>query len=100
MNTAIELEQWLRKEATLLRDQAASRRIYAHCGDNLTDTDRKLAHSLSEEMAGRKLPYQSRKQEAENAKMQDQIASKLDKEAARLLRFADYVSQNVATQVA
>jgi len=56
-----------------------------------------LAHSLSEEMAGRKLPYQSRKQEAENAKMQDQIASKLDKEAARLLRFADYVSQNVAT---
>jgi hypothetical protein len=91
MDTAIELEEWLRKEAGERIKKSESRRYYARTSENLSEEDRKIAHTLAEQMMGRKLPKTSRAQEKKNAQMEERIASKLDREAATLLRFADFV---------
>jgi len=87
------LEQWLRKEASERSQHANSRRSSALCSRNCIDEDRKIAHILAEQTLGRKIPKTSKKQDEESAAIQDRIASKLDKEAETLLRFAEFVAK-------
>ncbi len=68
MNTGNELEDWLRNRASQCTKQAASRRSNARSGESLTDED------------------------CEDAHIEDRIATKLDDEAAMLLRFAGWVA--------
>ena len=91
METAIELEQWLRNEAAERTKCANSRKVYARAGQNSSDEERRAAHLMAEKMMGRKLPKTTRAQEAESAKVEEHIAAKLEAEAALLLRFADFV---------
>jgi hypothetical protein len=91
MDTATELEQWLRKEASERIQRAESRRTYARSGRDCTDEDKAIAHILAEQMLGRKLPKTSRTEEEKNARIEERIASRLDKEAAMILRFANFV---------
>lgn len=91
METSVELEQWLRSEAAERTKFANARKSSARTGQNSSDEDRRVAHLMAEKMMGRKLPKTSRKQDAESAKMQERIASKLEAEATMLLRFADFV---------
>jgi hypothetical protein len=94
MNVADDLEKWLRKEASERTAAAISRRGYARDGFNSTDKDRKAAHALAEKMLGRKIPKTTRAEEEESAVIQERIAAKLDKEAAKLLGFADFVARD------
>jgi hypothetical protein len=91
METAVELEQWLRNEAAERTRYAEARKSYVKSGQNLSDEDRRIAHVIAEQMMGRKLPKTSRKQDAESAKMQERIAAKLEAQASMLLRFADFI---------
>ena len=91
MSAATELEQWLRDQARTRIQQALARRSYARAGTNLTDVDRRVVHALAEQMSGRKLPKTSRADEAKSATIEEHIASKLEGEAAMLLRFAAFV---------
>jgi hypothetical protein len=91
MDTGTELEQWLRKEAGDRIQKAASRRSYAQASRGGSDEDRAVGHVLAEQMLGRKIPKQSRAEAENSAKMEERIASKLDQEAAMILRFADFV---------
>ena len=93
MNTANELERWLRKEANERLQRSESRRSGARLMANLSDEDLRSAHRLAEQMSGRKLSKQSRAQREENSKIEERIASKLDKEAEMLFRFADFVAK-------
>jgi len=90
--TARELEKWLRDEANERIKRAASRRTYAHAGDGLTDADREAGHRIAEQMMGRNLPRRTRAEDARTARIEVRIASKLEEEAAMLLRFADWVA--------
>ena len=91
MSTAVELEEWLRSEASERIKRAESRRSYVRAGINLSAEDRQIAHVLAEQMMGRKLPKSSRKQDEINAQTQERIATKLEKESTMILRFADFV---------
>ena len=88
MDTAIELEKWLRNEANGRIQKAESRRVSARAGRGCTDEDRAVGHALAEQMLGRKLPKTSRAEEEKSARIEERIASKLDHEAAMILRFA------------
>jgi hypothetical protein len=90
MNTAIELEQWLRKEAKERTKYAESRKGYARTP--VSDAERKAAHQLAQKMMGRKFPLQSREEEEKSHKIEERIAEKLEQEAEMLLRFADFVA--------
>lgn len=92
MSTAVELESWLRSQAKDRLQKAAARRGYARAGQNLSDEDRKVAHILAEQMMGRRLPQTTRAEERKTAQIEERIASKLDQEAAMLVRFADWVA--------
>lgn len=91
MDTAEELEQWLRNEAETRLSRAASRRGYARAGRNLNPEDRKAAHAMAEQLLGRSIPKTDPAEDEKSADVQDRIASKLEREAAKLLRFADFV---------
>jgi hypothetical protein len=91
VNTALELELWLRDQARERVKNASSRRSYAQSSENLTDDDRKIAHRLAEQMFGRKLPKTTKESDQKNARLDERIAEKLDEEAAMLTRFADFV---------
>ena len=66
MNTAIELEQWLRKETNGRIQKAGSRRADVRTGQHCTNKDRIIAHVLAEQMLGRNLPKTSRAVEENN----------------------------------
>jgi hypothetical protein len=95
MDTAIELEQWLRKEAHDKTKWAESCKDYARTP--ASDAERKAAHQLAQQMMGRKFPLQSRDEEEKSHKIEEKIAAKLDQEAAMLLRFADFVHERNST---
>jgi hypothetical protein len=90
MDTATEIEQWLRKEAHEKTKYAESRKSYTQAPSS--DADRKSAHQLAQQMMGRKFPMQSRVEEEKSNRIQIRIAAKLEQEAAMLLRFADFVA--------
>jgi hypothetical protein len=90
MGISEELENWLRKESADRERTAHSRRGYARAGLNCTDVGRVRAHALAEQMLGRRIPKTTMAQDDESAKIQERIALKLDREAAMLLRFAEY----------
>jgi hypothetical protein len=94
MDTAIELEQWLRKEAHDKTKRAESRKCYARTP--ASDAERKAAHQLAQQMMGRKFPLQSMEEEEKSHKIEERIALKLEQEAAMLLRFADFVHERTA----
>ena len=93
MDTATQLEQWLRQEAAERSQRASSRRSGAMACRNCTDEDRKIAHQLAERSLGRKIPKTTRELDEASAAIQERIASKLDDEAAMLTRFADLVAE-------
>ena len=95
MDTATELEQWLREQAREKTKYAESRRGYARTP--FSDAERKAAHQLAQQMMGRKFPMQSREQEEKSHKIEERIASKLEQEAAMLLRFADFIHERNST---
>jgi len=99
MDTANELEQWLRKEASTRIQRAKSRRSCARAGRDCTEEDRAAGHVLAEQMLGRKLPKTSRAEEEQSARIEERIASKLDLEAAMILRFADFVCSKRANHI-
>jgi|GEM_PF-5224900 hypothetical protein len=93
MDTATELEQWLRKEAQEKTKYAESRKSAALAFTSETsDADRKAAHQMAQQIMGRKFPMQSRTEEEKSNRIQIRIAAKLEQEAAMLLRFADFVA--------
>ena len=92
MEIAKDLEGWLRKEAGERMRAAESRRGYASAGENLTNEGREAAHKITEQMLGRKISKSTRTEELNSARIQKNIASKLDKEAEMLIRFADFVA--------
>lgn len=88
-----ELEKWLRKEAAERIAAAKSRRGYAQAGANLTDEDLEAAHVLTEKMLGRKIPKTTRAEDKKSAEIQEKIADRLEREAATILGFADFVAE-------
>jgi hypothetical protein len=95
MDTATELEQWLRKEAQEKTKYAEARRGYARTPSS--DAERKAAHQLAQQMMGRKFKMQSRAEEEKSHKIEERIAAKLEQEAVMLLRFADFVHERNST---
>jgi hypothetical protein len=91
MDTAMDLEQWLRKEASERSQHASSRRSGAESLVIGTDQDREVAHQIAEQTLGRKIAKTSKVQDEQSAKIQERIAVKLDNEATMLLGFADTV---------
>jgi hypothetical protein len=100
MDTATELEQWLRKEAQEKTKYAESRKSAALAFTSKTsDTERKAAHQLAQKIMGRKFPMQSRVEEEKSNRIQIRIAAKLEQEAAMLFRFADFVAEKSSQKV-
>jgi hypothetical protein len=93
MSIAVELEQWLRDEAAQKLRYAESRKQGARLTANLSDEDVESARRTAEQMMGRKLPKQSKTQRQNNSRIEERIATKLQKEGEMLIRFADFVAQ-------
>jgi hypothetical protein len=58
----------------------------------MTQADREASHIIAQQMMGRKLPKTTRAQDERNAQREERIATKLEQEAAKILRFADFVA--------
>ena len=93
-DTGTELETWLRTESQQRLQAANSRRVYASAERDATTEDLRIAHAIAEGMAGRSLRRTTRAEAKRSADIQDRIAAKLEREAAMLIRFADYVASS------
>lgn len=89
---AENLGNWLRQEAAQRNASAHSRRSAACIERECSDEDRRIAHKMAERALGRRIPKTTRSQDEESAAIQEKIATKLESEAAMILRFADSLS--------
>ena len=87
-----KLREWLEEEAEELMKQAMGRRGYAEC-EEISSTDKKIAHKIAEQMTGRKLPHTTAAEDRRNASIQRKIAEKCECESRQLSQWADMLRQ-------
>jgi hypothetical protein len=90
-----ELARWLKGEAATLLTQVASRRSSAEGSRSATVKELKAAKKMAEMVSGRKLDLAKTTLEsaADDARMQESIAGKLEKKAQQFTEWAALLAQ-------